>query len=288
MHIKAILLTLLIILIWSSNFIFIKVGVSEINPLVLLSLRFTVAGLVFLPFMKWPGWHKAGIIASVGLLMGLLHQGFLYVGLMSTPAGLMSILLQLNVIIATLIGWLFFKETIGWRTWTGILVGMIGIIVLVGSTNLNGNMEGYTYGLISAFFIALAYIAMKKVGTVHPPTYIALLHLPIAPFIFLSSVVIEGTAWMENIPNLNWTSISIVVLYQAIVLSFSHILWQKLIVRYPVSQIVPWTLLIPVFAVAIAVLVLGEVLTLSIFLGGFLTVAGVGIITFRRIQKKQA
>ena len=65
-------------------------------------------------------FKKALLISSIGVLMGLLHQGFLYAGLVSVPAGMMSILLQSQVIIVTLIGWLFLKETIGWRTWAGI------------------------------------------------------------------------------------------------------------------------------------------------------------------------
>lgn len=56
-------------------------------------------------------------------------------------------------------------------------------------------------------------------------------------------------------------------------------------VKYPVSQIIPLTLIIPVFAVIVAVIALGEQLTLSILLGGGLTIAGVGVITLRNIQK---
>lgn len=288
MTLKATFLTLLVIVIWSSNFIAIKLGVSEINPLVLLSMRFALAGLIFLPFMKWPGWRKAGMIALVGIIMGPLHQGFLFVGLTEMSVGLMSILLQANIIIVTLIGWLFFKENVGWRTWTGILIGIIGIVLLVGLPGEAATAQGYILAAISTVFLALNYIGMKKLGDVHPPTYIALLSLPVAPIIMIASFFIEGTDWITTIPTLNWGTIIAVVLYQAIVLSLSHMIWQRLIVQHPVSQIIPWTLLVPVFAVAIAALALDEPITLSILSGGLLTILGVTIITFRRLQKKQA
>lgn len=279
------LLALLVIFIWGSNFVAIKIGVNSIDPLVLLSMRFTMAGLLFIPFMKWPGWKKARMIMLVGLLMGPLHQGLLYIALTYLPAGLMSIILQSNVIMVTLISWLFLKEHVGWRTWSGIFVGLLGIIVLFGGDDLNASMTGYVLAFLSAFFIAITYITQKKLGKTHAPTYIALMSLPVAPFIMLSSFFIEGTDWVNNVSDINWITVASVVFYQAIILSLSHMLWQHLIAHNPVSQLIPWTLLIPVFAVAAAILLLDEELTKFIILGGLLTIAGVGIITFRKIQK---
>ena len=78
MNLKSVILVLLVILIWGSNFVVIKIGVGEIEPLILLGLRFFMAGIIFLPFVKWPGWRQARMIMLVGLLMGPLHQGLLY------------------------------------------------------------------------------------------------------------------------------------------------------------------------------------------------------------------
>lgn len=283
---KSALLTLLVILIWASNFIAIKIGVSEMEPLALLSLRFLLAGLIFLPFMKWPGWKVAGSIIFTGILMGPLHQGFLFVSLTEMPSGLISILLQSNVILVTLFGWLFLKEDIRWRTWLGICVGLAGIIILVGVPGEETTPLGYFYALMSTIFIALNYIFVKKLGKVHAPTYIALMYLPVAPMIMLTSLAFEGTQWMGEIGTLNWPVISTIIIYQAVILSYSHMIWQKLLADHPMSEVVPWTLLIPVAAVAMAVLILGETLTGAMIFGGLLTIIGVGIVTFRRIEKK--
>jgi O-acetylserine/cysteine efflux transporter len=266
----------------------IKIGVGEIPPLALLTLRFTLAGLLFLPFCKWPGWKQALTIFSVGILMGPLHQGFLYVGITDAPAGFMSILLQINVILVTLMGWIFFKESIGWRTWTGIAIGLIGVIILIGVPDENVKPVGYIYGLISAVFLALNYIGMKRIGAVHPVTYIVFLSLPTAPILLLSSITIEGTDWMTHANTLNWPVISAAVIYQAVILSISHIAWQKLMVEHPLSQLVPLTLTIPLFAVLIAMVTLGETLTPAIIIGGMLTISGVSLVTFRAIKKQSS
>ncbi|MEM6780579.1 MAG: EamA family transporter [Pseudomonadota bacterium] len=287
MHYKASLLALLVSFLWGANFIVIKLGVAELPPLALLSVRFILTGLIFVPFIKWPGLKKAAMIASIGLLMGLLHQGFLYVGLQMMPAGLMSIILQSNIVLATLIGWFVFKEHIGWRTWTGIALGLVGIGILVGGPELYGPWIGYIYGLLSALFIALTYVMMKKIDHVHAPTYIGLMSLPIAPFIALSSFMFEGTEWLTQTDQINWAILAPVIFYQVVIIAFSHILWQRLMVQNPMSQVIPWTLLIPVFGVIIGMLVFGEALTVPILLGGGLTIAGVAIITFRKIKKEE-
>lgn len=290
MNFQSIVLALLVILIWGSNFVVIKIGVSELEPLIVLGLRFFFAGLIFIPFMKWPGWKQARMIMLVGLLMGPLHQGLLYVALETMPAGTISIIMKTNVLMVTLIGWLFLKEKIGWRTWAGIFIGLIGVYILVSGSIETGSKEAniYGYGLtfLSAFFIALTYVAMKKVDSVHAPTYIALMSLPVAPLIFVSSYLIDGTQWTIDISSYNWPVIWSVVFYQAIILSLSHMIWQRLLAKYPVSQVIPWTLLIPVVAVATAIIFLGEDLTMPIILGGSLIIVGVTITTFRRLKRK--
>jgi len=245
-----------------------------------------MAGVIFIPFMKWPGWKQAAMITLAGFTMGPLHQGLMYVALTEISAGVASILIQSNVIMVTLIGWLFLKEQVGWRTWLGIAIGIIGIFVIFGGPSLDISTSGLIMIFLSAFFVALMYILQKKISDVHAPTYIALMSLPNALPILLGSYFIEGTDWITNIDTFNWGVIWGVVLYQAVILSLSHILWQRLVAKNDVSQIVPWTLLIPVVAVLASALFLGEVITIYTVLGGVMTIAGVGIITLRRIKKE--
>ncbi|MEM9468601.1 MAG: EamA family transporter [Pseudomonadota bacterium] len=285
MPVKNIGLILLVIALWGSNFVVIKIGVEAFEPLMLLAMRFTAAGLIFIPFMKWPGWKQARMIMLVGFLMGPLHQGLLYVALETVSASLMSLIMKSNVIMVTLIGWFFLKEKVGWRTWTGIGVGFLGVATLLGGPSLNAPLFSIILAFLSAFFIALTYVAQKKVDSVHPATYIAFMSLPSAPFIVASSIFIEGLNWTDNIGSLDWQVIASVVFFQAVIISLTHMLWQRLMTQMPISQIIPWTLLIPVFAVGSAVLFLNEELSKHMLIGGLMIISGVGIVTLRRIGK---
>jgi drug/metabolite transporter (DMT)-like permease len=45
--------------------------------------------------------------------------------------------------------------------------------------------------------------------------------------------------------------------------------------------------MIPLFAVLIAMVTLGETLTPAVLIGGILTIAGVSLVTFRKMQKEK-
>lgn len=286
MKLNDLFLALIVITIWGCNFVVIRIGVTEIPPLTFLALRFIITGLLILPLIKWPGWAQFKTITEIGLLLGVAHQGFLFVGLNMIDAGTMSILLQTQVIFSVLIGFLIFKEHIGWRSWTGISLGISGVAVLVGGPDMNSNIMGIIFGILSALFVALSYVRMKQLHHVHPLTYICLINLTAVPAIFALSLWAEPGSW-NNISNYNWDDVWWTLVYQIIALSISHMLWQKLLVRNPVGQLVPLTLLLPIYAIALSVTVMNTPLTTSILTGALLTISGVAIVTFRRIQKKQ-
>lgn len=284
MPLKTVLLALFVVAIWGANIVAIRAGVLEMAALTFLALRFSFTFLTFLPFARWPGKEQALILLQVGVLMGVLHQGFLYAGLPLIDAGTMSILLQIQVIFVTLLGWLFLGETIRWRTWTGIALGMTGVAVLLGGPSLEGSLLGFAYGILSALFIALCYMRMKALKGIHPLTFIAGMNLSSAVPMILISYFVSPESW-HGMMDHDWKMLGGILAFQVIVLSITHIIWQKLLAHNPVSMVAPWTLLMPLFGVGFAALLLGEPITPPIILGGLLTIAGVGIITVRRIQK---
>ncbi len=290
MSLKSILLVLLVIVIWGSNFAVVKGAITHLPPFAFLSLRFFLTGLVFAPFVDWSLFKVEwkGLFV-VGFLMGFLHQGTMFTGLIYGEAGIMSILLQLQVIIVALIGWLFYKETIGWKTWLGIITGFCGVLTLL-IPNLDGGSSSFSYflGIMSAVSLAFAYFKMKAFKTITVPNFIFGINVTILPVIFICSLAVEGSEWILTLPDINWVNFGPALAFQVIIISLSHALWQRLLVTNSVSQVVPWCLLVPVFGVISGVVLLGEELTASIILGGLITISGVGIITFRQLQKSQS
>lgn len=287
MTFRDILLALTVILIWAGNVIAIKLAVEEIAPLTALAIRFGLTALVFLPFARWPGKQAFFTLFQIALLMGLLHQGLLFLGMNYLPAGTTSILLQSQVIFSALIGWLVFKEVIRWRTWTGIALGVAGLVLMFGIDNEDGHVIGFWLLLASTFTLAFAYMRMKQLAPVKPATFLFAINGLAVPFVLAASLVADAPSW-TMLDQANWLILGGVFAFQIFLVGLSHILWQGLLSRNPMSLVIPFTLLLPVFGVALAVLLLGEDLTLRMLGGGALTMAGVGIIIMRNAQKSKS
>jgi O-acetylserine/cysteine efflux transporter len=66
---------------------------------------------------------------------------------------------------------------------------------------------------------------------------------------------------------------------------FAHGCWYYLLQYYPVSQIVPFSLLIPVFGMIASIALLEENITMGVIVGGALTVLGVAIVVSKGTKK---
>ena len=76
-----------------------------------------------------------------------------------------------------------------------------------------------------------------------------------------------------------WGAIAYMAIGSSII---AYGLWYHLIGKHAMNSVVPMTLLSPVFAVALAVPLLGEALTSNVLIGGAVTLAGVAMIQFLR------
>jgi O-acetylserine/cysteine efflux transporter len=284
---KQYLAILLVILVWAGNVIAIKIAVTELPPMTAATLRFFFAGLLFLPLMKKVDKTTLKGILQVSLLMNVLHIGTLFIALRMLDAASVSVLLQTQVVFATLLGAFFFKESIRWRTWTGIGLALVGLVVMLGEPDLAGNPAGVALMLFSTFALALSYVKMKHLKQVPPATYISLMSLFAVPFVFAGSLVLSPESWAA-LPDANWGRLVPVFLFQCVLVSLTHIYWQRLMHMGDVGKITAFTLLIPFFAIMLSVLLLDEHITWLMIAGGLITMLGVGIITLRRIQKKIA
>ena len=79
------------------------------------------------------------------------------------------------------------------------------------------------------------------------------------------------------------------VLYLGLIMTaFGYGIWYSMVRRNPVSRVVPFLLLLPIFSILGGVLFLGESLTLFTAIGGLIIVGGVAIITIETLPFVQA
>jgi len=136
-HLKAILLALLVTFLWSTSFILIKWGLTEIPPLTYAGLRYILAFLCLLPFaftnknktviksLDNKEWYK---LILYGLLFIALTQGTMFMGLLLLPAVTVSLWLNFTPLIVALMGIFFLREYPTILQWGGAFLFIVGIL----------------------------------------------------------------------------------------------------------------------------------------------------------------
>ncbi len=269
-----------IVLIWALNFIVGKIGVEQLPPLLLMSLRFALVAALLAAYLKPLGdrWRE---IVALSVLLGGLHFGLMFAGLRGIDAGPAAIAIQLTVPFSALLALLFYRERLGVWQLAGMLVAFVGVYLLAGDPARVPSLPPFLMVVGAAFAWALANVLIKRLGRINPFTLNAWVALLAFPQLLLASLLLEeGQA--AALRSADWRAWGAVV-YMAIGASIiAYGLWYHLIGKHAMNSVVPLTLLSPVLAVGLAVPLLGETLTGNVLIGGSVTLAGVAMIQFLR------
>jgi O-acetylserine/cysteine efflux transporter len=273
------LLTLAVMVIWGINFPVAKLGVAELPPILMMGLRFSLVALLLCPLRPLPR-EKLGSILLVAVLLGGLHFPMMFTGLSRTDAAAASILSQSQVPFATLLAALVFKDRLSLRLWIGMAVAFAGVVLIIGEPRFGSDPWPIALILAAAFVWSLANLVFKRIGEIDPFALSGWSAFFSAPQLFLISWLLER-GQQQAVAAAGWRAWAAIA-YAAIgVTIVSYGMWYPLVRKYPMSLLMPFTLLMPVIGVASSMWALGEPLTPLMLLGGVLTLAGVAIIVLR-------
>jgi drug/metabolite transporter (DMT)-like permease len=124
-------------LLWSFAFIAGKIGVTSCPPLILLTARFSLAGILILGISAlrrdgWPlSWRDTVVFAVLGLANNALYLGLGYTGLQTVSAGLGGLVVSANPVFTAVLAALFLSEPLNWRKVAGLLLGISGVSFIV-------------------------------------------------------------------------------------------------------------------------------------------------------------
>jgi drug/metabolite transporter (DMT)-like permease len=125
-------------LLWSFAFVAGKIGVTDCPPLILLTARFSLAGILILGVTALRGeawssltWRDAGIFAILGIANNALYLGLGYTGLQTVSAGLGGLIVSANPVFTAVLAAAFLGEALTWRKVMGLLLGIAGVGFIV-------------------------------------------------------------------------------------------------------------------------------------------------------------
>jgi len=275
------LLGVVVVLIWGVNFVVAKIGVAEIPPILLMSMRFGVVAVLLLPFVRLPRGRMKGI-AILSFSLGTVHFSFMFTAMKTLDAGTAAILTQIQVPFSTLLAALVFGERLGWVRAAGMGLAFAGVAIMLGEPRLTGNLLAAGFVIFAAFMWAVANIQIKALGPVDGFSLNAYLGLFAAPQLLGTSLLLESDH-REALAQADWGAALFAVFYLGVMVQIvSYAIWYRLLRLYPVYQVMPLTLLVPVLGVVSGIVLRGEILTWPVVIGGAVTVAGVGLITLWR------
>jgi drug/metabolite transporter (DMT)-like permease len=132
--------------LWSSAFSAAKIALADCPPLLLLSARFLLAGIVVLgaaAVLRLP-WRlsRRDIVALAGLgaVNNALYLGLNYVGMQTVSAGLSALIVSANPVLTALLAAVFLNEGMTWRKAGGLFLGVGGVAFIVES-RISGGID---------------------------------------------------------------------------------------------------------------------------------------------------
>ncbi|WP_368928551.1 drug/metabolite exporter YedA [Mixta calida] len=155
-------------IVWGSTYFAIRLGVESWPPMMLAGLRFSLAGLILLAFLRWrgqplPGRRAALNAGLIGLLLLAVGNGLVTLAEhQQVPSGLAAVMVATVPLFA-----MCFSRLFGIRTrkieWLGILVGLAGIMLLNSGSHLAGNPQGAILVLIAALSWAFGSVLGSRI-----------------------------------------------------------------------------------------------------------------------------
>ncbi len=190
------LLALLVVAIWGTNFAIIKIGLETWPPLLFVALRFALSALplFLLPRPRAP----LGSVIAYGLLLGVGQFGVLFYAMQhDISPGLAALVIQMQVFFTIALSALLNREAIGRLQLLGLSLALAGMVVIGCNVGSSGGGAVLTlHGLLLVLFAATCWAAanlvVKRLGTVDVLSLVAWSSAWPAVALALLSLVLEG------------------------------------------------------------------------------------------------
>ena len=282
MPLRAILAAILVAICWGGNYTVTKFALMEFTPFLALLVRFVGVALVLAPFALRLPRPRMRDMFVISFLLIVLQFAFLFTSInMGLSIASVVIASQLGVPFACLMAAIFFKDFLGpWRSF-GLMIAFLGVMIVAGTPDAASHWVAFLFAIVASLSWSGANLYLKQMKT---PPMVSLLFWPALfslPQLLLISYVMEDgqIAHIEQASLRAWLCLGYSLVFSSLV---GYGLWNWLITKFPMSQVMPYALLMPVAGMGIGMVTFHEPLTTQVLLGGILTIVGVGIISLRR------
>lgn len=271
--------------IWGGTFVAGKIVVASLTPLMGSFARYVVACAALLvaafvlegglPRLSGRQWMATFVLG----LFGVFAYNLFFMGaLAKLPASRAALIIALNPAITIAISSVVLKEKLSARRWIGVAVALLGVAIVVSKGDFRtftgggvGVGELFMFGAVTSWAL-YTILGRKVLGGLSP--------LAATNYAALWGTLLLGLVAAPAFDTLHPTQfdwrMTLSLLYLGILGTAVAFVWYYMSVKkVGASTTSIFNNLVPVFGVAISVLLLGEQLLISMLVGGAVTILGV-------------
>jgi drug/metabolite transporter (DMT)-like permease len=267
--------------IWGLPYLFIRIAVSDLSPVMLVFARTTIGALILLPIVIWRGelrglfksWVPLLAFAAVEMGVPWLLLASAEQRITSSLAGLLiSAVPLVGVVIATSLG---NREHLGRASLAGLLLGVVGVAAIVGV-----DLRASGFALVEIGVVVVAYavgpVIISRYLNGLPSMAVIAVSLAACAIAYLPFAALQ---WPRSVPPMD-TIVSVGVL-AVVCTALAFVLFFALIAAIGPVRATVITYINPAVAALLGVSVLHENFTFGMALG-FVLVIGGSVLATRR------
>ena len=273
-------LLLLLVLIWGSNFSIVKSAIQEIPPFAFNALRIATACVVLLCASRlsgealparrdWPALAALGAVGHCGYQLAFVS------GLARTTVANSSLILGcMPIAVLALNALSRQREAVGGRQWLGVALAVAGVYLVAGrgAGATPTTLTGDAMTLVALWCWAWYTTGSRALLVRYSP-------LQLSAYATLVGTLCYVPFGVPDLLELDWGSVSgwtwaALVVSGFLALSVAHIIWYTGVKRLGSARTSVYSNLVPVAAMAVGAVWLGEPLGAARIAGAVLVLAG--------------
>ncbi|MFM7331592.1 MAG: EamA family transporter [Brachymonas sp.] len=262
---------LFIVVSWGMNFVVMKHGLAHFTPFQMGAARYLLAALPLMLFIRPTGLPMQWVVIY-GITQGIGQFGFLFTALkFGMTASMASILMQTQVFVTALLGWVLLQERLGRSQWIGLMIAAIGLgcfgahFLSVQASQSTVTVFAFALTLCACSSWAISNIVARKAQQ-DKPGYDALAFVvwsscvPVIPFVLLSAWLDTGSisAVVQKMMSAPWKAWAAAAYLGWIATIVAYAMWTQLLKKHAANRVAPIGLGMPVVGIAAGMLLLNE------------------------------
>lgn len=282
----------LLSLIWGTSFLFIKLAVETVSPLLLVAVRLLIGWLLLFGVMRWQGvilpasrrvWLNFFLLGIINLALPLVLVAWSESGINGVDSGVAAVLNSTTPLFTVVLTTVFLKqERASAGTILGLLIGFAGVVLLF-SPHLTNSWGGLLppLAIIAAtlcYAVATAYTHKTLMG--YHPVAIAFGQVFTADLLLWLIVLLNGGV---QIPTINWTVITSLLWLGILGSGIAYILFFSILREWGATRATLVTYVIPVIGILVGVIFLEEKVDWRLIVGGILILSGVASVNTQKV-----